>query len=82
MTNPGERAARLACWKGDVAPVPLGGGITNVNFIVDDAGERYVVRIGGDGCCPTAPPGRQSGAASTSNPCPSSRISNLPSTTA
>ena len=48
MTNPKERAARLACWKGDVAPEPLGGGITNVNFTVEDAGERYVVRIGED----------------------------------
>jgi len=48
MIDPGERAARLACWKGDVAPEPLGGGITNVNFTVDDAGERYVVRIGED----------------------------------
>ena len=48
MTSPGERAARLACWKGDVSPEPLGGGITNVNFTVEDAGERYVVRIGED----------------------------------
>ena len=48
MTDPGERAARLACWKGEVVPEPLGGGITNVNFTVDDAGERYVVRIGED----------------------------------
>ena len=48
MTNPKERAARLACWKGEVAPEPLGGGITNVNFTVDEAGERYVVRIGED----------------------------------
>ena len=48
MTNPMERAARLACWKGDVTPEPLGGGITNVNFTVEDAGERYVVRIGED----------------------------------
>ena len=48
MTEPGERAARLSCWKSDVAPEPLGGGITNVNFVVDDAGERYVVRIGED----------------------------------
>ena len=48
MTEPRERAARLACWKGDVAPEPLRGGITNVNFTVDDAGERYVVRIGED----------------------------------
>ena len=48
MTDPKERAARLPCWKGDVAPEPLGGGITNVNFSVEDAGERYVVRIGED----------------------------------
>ena len=48
MTNPTELAARLPCWKSDVAPQPLGGGITNVNFTVDDAGERYVVRIGED----------------------------------
>ena len=48
MTEPRERAARLACWKGDVVPEPLRGGITNVNFTVDDAGERYVVRIGED----------------------------------
>ena len=48
MTDPMERAARLPCWKGDVAPEPLGGGITNVNFSVEDAGERYVVRIGED----------------------------------
>ncbi len=48
MHSPVERAARLACWKGDVAPEPLGGGITNVNFTVEDAGERYVVRIGED----------------------------------
>ena len=48
MTTPTERAARLACWKGAVAPEPLGGGITNINFTVEDAGERYVVRIGED----------------------------------
>ena len=48
MTTHLERAARLACWKGAVAPKPLGGGITNVNFVVEDAGERYVVRIGED----------------------------------
>jgi thiamine kinase-like enzyme len=28
--------------------VPLGGGITNQNFTVDDAGARWVVRVGGD----------------------------------
>jgi len=42
------RAARLDCWKGDVEPRPLSGGITNQNFVVADAGERYFVRIGDD----------------------------------
>jgi thiamine kinase-like enzyme len=31
-----------------VSPVPLAGGLTNDNFFVEDGGERYVVRIGGD----------------------------------
>jgi thiamine kinase-like enzyme len=31
-----------------VSPVPLAGGLTNDNFLVEDGGERYVVRIGGD----------------------------------
>ena len=48
MMDPKERAARLPCWKGEVALEPLGGGITNLNFSVEDAGERYVVRIGED----------------------------------
>ena len=48
MSDPKERAARLPCWKGEVAPEPLGGGITNINFTVDDASDRYVVRIGDD----------------------------------
>lgn len=43
-----ERAARLPIWKGSVTPVRLPGGITNMNFIVEDAGERYVVRVGDD----------------------------------
>ena len=43
-----ERAAGLPIWTGPVTPQPLGGGITNVNFVVEDAGKRYVVRIGDD----------------------------------
>ncbi len=43
-----ERAAGLPIWTGSVTPQPLGGGITNVNFVVEDAGKRYVVRIGDD----------------------------------
>ena len=42
------RAARLGCWSGPVDPVPLAGGITNMNFLVADGGRRFVVRIGGD----------------------------------
>jgi len=42
------RAAGLACWSGPVSPQPLAGGITNHNFVVEDRGERFVVRIGDD----------------------------------
>jgi hypothetical protein len=31
-----------------VSPVPLAGGLTNDNFLVQDGGKRYVVRVGGD----------------------------------
>ena len=52
MGNPMEtalkRAAGLAIWTGPVSPEPLGGGLTNLNFVVEDAGKRYVVRIGDD----------------------------------
>jgi thiamine kinase-like enzyme len=43
-----QRAAALPIWSGPVDPVPLGGGITNVNFRVADAGRNFVVRIGDD----------------------------------
>ncbi|MBC8267280.1 MAG: phosphotransferase family protein [Rhodospirillaceae bacterium] len=42
------RAAELSCWTGPVEPRPLSGGITNTNFIIEDAGQKYVVRIGED----------------------------------
>lgn len=42
------KAASLACWRGKVAPSPLGGGISNHNFLVEDAGEKFFVRIGED----------------------------------
>ena len=45
---PREQAAGLACWSGPVEPEPLAGGITNTNFVVRDAGETFVVRIGDD----------------------------------
>jgi thiamine kinase-like enzyme len=42
-----RRARALACWRGPVEPRPLGGGISNHNFLVED-GERFFVRIGED----------------------------------
>ncbi len=42
------RARALDVWSAPVVPVPLAGGLSNANFIVDDAGRRHVVRIGGD----------------------------------
>ncbi len=42
-------AANLSFWEGvSVEPQQLGGGITNVNFIVETSGRKYVVRIGND----------------------------------
>ena len=39
---------RLGCWRMPVDPVPLAGGITNTNFLVEHGGERFVVRVGDD----------------------------------
>jgi len=47
-TRPRDRVAHLDFWSSHVEPEPLDGGITNTNFIVDDQGERFVVRIGED----------------------------------
>ena len=43
-----DRVANLEFWSSKVAPEPLGGGITNTNFTVDDQGKKYVVRVGDD----------------------------------
>ena len=43
-----ERVSRLSCWTGPVEPIPLTGGITNANFAVTDAGEKFFVRLGQD----------------------------------
>lgn len=43
-----NRVAGLDFWGSAVDPKPLSGGITNTNFVVEDGGERYVVRIGDD----------------------------------
>ena len=47
MSNDAEnKAAALQCWSAPVDLEPLGGGITNTNFIAKHRRERYVVRIG------------------------------------
>jgi len=43
-----ERIAELPCWRGGVRIEPLGGGITNRNFVVDDDAGRWVARIAED----------------------------------
>ena len=47
-TNARERAAGLPCWSGPVNPEPVGGGITNANFRVEDRSGCFFVRMGED----------------------------------
>ncbi len=46
--TPQDRIKALPIWQGSVQITPLGGGITNLNFVVQDAVRRAVVRIGDD----------------------------------
>lgn len=46
--TPEDRICHLPIWTGAVRIEPLGGGITNLNFVVQDATRRAVVRIGDD----------------------------------
>ncbi len=44
-----NRVRSLPCWQGSVDIDPLSGGLSNLNFVVNDAGKKYVVRmVGGD----------------------------------
>lgn len=43
-----DRIRALPIWQGDVTLSRLGGGITNVNYMAQDAARRAVVRIGDD----------------------------------
>ena len=47
-TSARDRVCHLDFWSSPVEPEPLGGGITNTNFIVDHRGERFVARVGDD----------------------------------
>lgn len=46
MSAPDFRS--LPLWQGEITDTPLTGGITNVNYLVEDAGHKYVVRVGDD----------------------------------
>lgn len=46
--TPLDKVHSLPIWRGTIRAEPLGGGITNVNFVVQDAEKRVVVRIGDD----------------------------------
>src|SRR3954471_19842203 len=43
-----DRLARLPCWQSEVSLEPLKGGLTNLSFVAEDRGEKFVVRCGGD----------------------------------
>lgn len=42
------RIRALPIWQGEITAQPLTGGITNVNYLVQDDARKYVVRIGDD----------------------------------
>jgi thiamine kinase-like enzyme len=46
--DPAARVAALDIWSGRVEPRPVAGGITNTNFLVEDGGQRFFVRVGAD----------------------------------
>ena len=48
MNDALRRVEALGCWSGRVRPEPLGGGITNANFTVEDGGRKFFVRVGSD----------------------------------
>jgi thiamine kinase-like enzyme len=48
LQSAAKRVAALPIWRGPVRPEPLGGGLSNTNFLVADGRSRCVVRIGDD----------------------------------
>ena len=48
MSSVEEKISKLPIWKGAPLIEPLGGGMTNENFLVTESGRRFVVRLGGD----------------------------------
>jgi thiamine kinase-like enzyme len=48
LAGPRRIAEGLSFWSEPVTAEPLGGGLTNANFLVRQRGERFVVRVGND----------------------------------
>ena len=46
--TPEDRIRVLPCWSGPVDIAPLSGGMTNRNYMVRDAAQRFAVRLGED----------------------------------
>lgn len=46
--GPEERIYALGIWRGSIDITPIGGGITNRNYLVTEAGRRFFVRLGDD----------------------------------
>ncbi|NLS15330.1 phosphotransferase family protein [Rhizobium sp. P40RR-XXII] len=46
--TPEDRIHSLGIWHGSIEIAPLVGGITNRNYLVGNAGRRFVVRLGAD----------------------------------
>jgi thiamine kinase-like enzyme len=48
MSDTANRIANLPCWNNPVSIEPLSGGMTNLNYRVNDGDRAYVVRLGED----------------------------------
>ena len=46
--DPLDKAKNFPFWRSKVNPKSLSGGLSNHNYVVEDGGQKYVVRIGGD----------------------------------
>lgn len=43
-----QQIRAIPFWRGNIDISPLTGGLTNLNFLIDDAGKKFVLRTGSD----------------------------------
>ena len=48
MSEDHEKIRALPCWNGSITVATLRGGLSNANYLVEDAGGKHVVRFGVD----------------------------------